>query len=88
MGIFPNPAHGATVEILPAAYTGVSNVRVEVYTVAFRKVQDTTYSSVSSGMPVELNLVNKWGDPLANGIYYLVVTTKGGKSTGKLLILR
>jgi hypothetical protein len=25
---------------------------------------------------------------LANGLYYLVVTTKEGRSTGKLLILR
>ncbi len=88
LAIYPNPAKGPTVTIVPAFYPGVSNVRVEVYTIAFRKVQDTTYLSVPSGTGVALNLVNEWGNPLANGLYYLEVTTKSGKSTSKLLILR
>jgi hypothetical protein len=35
-----------------------------------------------------LELVGRSGNPLANGIYYVVVTTKAGRATGKLLILR
>jgi hypothetical protein len=61
---------------------------VEVYTLAFRKVQDKTYPSLPSGTAVTLSLTDKSGHPMANGIYYVEVTTVNGRSIGKLLILR
>ena len=88
MGIFPNPVQGPTVEILPSNYLGSSNVRVEVFTIAFRKVQDETFYSVPTGTAVTLNLTGRGGDSLANGLYYAVVTTKLGKAIGKLLVVR
>jgi hypothetical protein len=87
-GLYPNPVTGPTVLILPPFYLGLSNVRVEVYTLAFRKVQDKTYPSLFSGTAVTLSLTDKWGRPMANGIYYVEVTTVNGRSIGKLLILR
>jgi hypothetical protein len=88
VGIYPNPAPGPTDNILPPYYTGVSNVRVEVFSLAFRKVIDLTFDSVPSGTAIKLELVGRSGNPLANGIYYVVVTTKAGRATGKLLVLR
>jgi rhamnogalacturonan endolyase len=88
LSLYPNPASGSTVNILPSAYWGTSNVRVEIYTVAFRKVQDETFYLVASGTPVIVNLTNQSGGRLANGLFYVVVTTKAGKSTGKMLVLR
>jgi hypothetical protein len=35
-----------------------------------------------------LNLTGRGGAPLANGLYYVVVTTKAGRAVGKLLILK
>jgi hypothetical protein len=88
VGIYPNPVTGPTVQILPPLYNGISKVRVEVFTLAFRKVQDTPYSSWPSGTAVFLSLTGKDGNPLANGIYYVVVTTNSGRAIGKLLILK
>jgi hypothetical protein len=88
IGIYPNPAKGPTVNILPPSYIGTSNVRVEIYTTAFRKVEDMTFDSIPAGTAVVVPLTGRGGNPLANGIYYLVVTTNAGKVTGKLLVLR
>jgi hypothetical protein len=88
VGIYPNPVSGPAVNIVPPSFNGISNVRVEIYTLAFRKVQDTTYSSQTSGTAITLNLTGKSGNPLSNGIYYVVVTTSSGRAVGKMLVLR
>jgi len=62
-------------------------VRVEIFTVAFRKVQDKTFTNIPSGTAVTISLTDRWGNRLANGFYYVVVTTSRGRSTGKLLVL-
>jgi hypothetical protein len=86
--IYPNPAPGGTVNILPPAYPGSSNVTVRIFTSAFRMVQEKKFDSVPAGTSVPINLTDKWGAPLASGLYYVVVTTSQGRSIGKLLILR
>jgi hypothetical protein len=88
VGIYPNPVTGPTVQVLPPYYSGLSKVKVEVFTLAFRKVQDMTYPSLPSGTAVTLSLTGKDGKPLANGIYYVVVTDSSGRAVGKMLILR
>jgi len=61
-------------------------VTVKIFTVAFRMVREQTYYSIASGTPVPLELVDRRGTPLASGLYYVVVTTSGGQSIGKLLV--
>jgi len=61
---------------------------VKIFTVAFRLVQVRTYLDIPSGTPVPLELTDRWGRPLASGLYYVVVTTNAGQSIGKLLIQR
>ena len=47
-----------------------------------------TFDSIPAGTAVVVPLTGRGGNPLANGIYYVVVTTNAGKATGKLLVLR
>ena len=62
---------------------------IEIFTLAFRKVNEITLSNVQAGLTdLGLPLTDKEGNPLANGLYYVVVTTKSGRYTGKLLVLR
>jgi hypothetical protein len=86
--IYPNPVTGSTVQILPPPYSGDSVVRVEIYTLAFRKVQDNTYGPVVTGTPIPVSLSGKDGNPLSDGLYYVVVTVNGKRTIGKLLLLR
>jgi hypothetical protein len=86
--VYPNPVTGPTVNVLPPAYSGISNVQVEIFTIAFRKVQDESFLSVPPGMAVTVELTDKSGSPLADGLYYLVVIVDGHRSIGKLLIIR
>ena len=37
---------------------------------------------------VKVKLTDTWGDPLASGLYYVVVTTIQGRSGAKLMLLR
>jgi hypothetical protein len=43
---------------------------------------------VPPGVAVTVELKDMWGRPLADGLYYVVLTTKAGRTTGKLLVLR
>jgi hypothetical protein len=86
--VYPNPAPGPIVNVLPPAYGGISNLRIEIFTAAFRKVQDETFTNIPSGTAVTIALIDRWGTTLGNGIYYLVVTTSKGRTIGKLLIQR
>ena len=86
--IYPNPAPGPTVNILPPPYSGFSDVNVKIFTVAFRKVKEQNYSNIPSGQAVPLELTDRWGTPLASGMYYVMVNTNGGRSFGKLLVQR
>jgi len=86
--IYPNPVTGPTINVLPPAYEGTQAVRVEIFTLAFRRVVDETFPAVPNGTAVAVELKDRWGRPLAEGVYYVVVTVDGRRSTGKLLILR
>jgi len=72
--------------ILPANATGT--VKVEIFTVAFRKVLVKTFENVQSGQSLPLTLTDYWGRPLAGGLYYVVIVADGHFSIGKLLVLR
>jgi hypothetical protein len=86
--IYPNPAPGDEVKVALPPYSGQQNVEVEIFTSAFRKVQDSKYYNVPSGVAVTVELTDRWGRPLANGLYYVVVVVNGKQSVTKLLILR
>jgi hypothetical protein len=86
--IYPNPVTGPTVNVLPPPFPGTAEVRVEIFTPSFRKVQDENFPDVPAGVAVQVELKDRWGKPLADGLYYLVVVVNGNRSIGKLLVLR
>jgi hypothetical protein len=86
--VYPNPVTGPTVSVLPPAYSGSENVQVEIFTIAFRKVQEETFPNVPAGAAVTIDLKDRWGRPLANGLYYVVVIIDGKHYVAKLIVLR
>jgi hypothetical protein len=85
--IYPNPSNGSPINVLPPAFTGLSEIRIQIFTTAFRKVLDVVYPHEPYG-PITLTLDDNWGKPLADGLYYVVIQTPGGRSILKLLVLR
>ena len=86
--IFPNPSDGTQpVNIQLPGLTTNSNVNVRIFTTAFRKVQEISFTNVPAGI-VSFALTDRWGTPLASGLYYVVITTGQGRWINKLLILR
>jgi hypothetical protein len=75
------------VNILPPL-TKVSDVKVQIFTLGFRKVNEMVFPQVLPGVSVSINLVDRWNKPLANGLYYIVVITDQGRSIAKLMIIR
>jgi hypothetical protein len=55
---------------------------------SFRKVKAETFQQVSPGEVLALDLTDRWGNPLANGLYYVVIEAQGKKWIIKLLVLR
>jgi hypothetical protein len=86
--LYPNPVKTGNTVMLQLPLQRVSDVKIQIFTLAFRKVQDQTFPQVSPGVELAVDLADKWGSRLANGLYYLVVTTNQGRSIEKLLVLR
>jgi hypothetical protein len=89
ISIYPNPSDGTRpVSIHVSGRTEVADVTVQIFTVAFRMVQQTVFAQVPAGTDVQIELKDKNGKPLASGLYYVIVTFDGQRTVGKLLILR
>ena len=86
MLLFPNPVTGNEVSLL-VPLRAASNVRVEIFTVSFRKVLDETINNVQPGSPIPLELKSRWGTPFANGVYYLFIEADGRRFVTKLLVV-
>jgi hypothetical protein len=101
--IFPNPSNGTQPVTVAVTLNQPSDtLTVQIFTVAFRKVQDNVVSTSSPGVQaslsagtaaktwyVPLSLNDKWGTPLASGLYYVLISNHSGyRSVSKLLLLR
>lgn len=91
--VYPNPSSGGPVNVMPPAFEGTAEVKVQVFTLAFRKVQEQVVRQTQG--PLTLLPADKGGNPLSSGLYYVVVTvtpsTQGRpslRSVVKLLLLR
>jgi glucuronoarabinoxylan endo-1,4-beta-xylanase len=87
--LYPNPVTGpGPILIRLPNYPGLADISVKVYTTAFRLVDKFTANQKAGGSDLSLPLTDQGGMPLANGLYYAVVTTPLGRSIEKLLIIR
>jgi hypothetical protein len=86
---FPNPVKGGTVQINFVLATASSDVKIRVFTTAFRKVKTVDLGPLPAGASdPTLPLTDEQGRPLANGLYYVEVSDSQGNSIGKLMVLR
>jgi hypothetical protein len=88
--VFPNPVNNpGGVQIQLTLGQAAYNMNVSVFTTAFRKVNEVDYGAQPAGkLTLPMVTQDKSGAPLANGLYYLVVKTPGGRWVGKLIVLR
>ncbi len=87
--IYPNPSDGThPVHIHVQGIAGTANVRVEIFTIAFRKIRELSFQAVPEGTDVEVDLRDRSGFLLANGLYYVCVQANGRRQVMKLLLFR
>jgi len=87
-GIYPNPCTGGTTS-LRISLDSPGDVTVQVWTVAARKVAEWSFGFLPPGVKdLPLVVEDKWGTPLGNGLYYLVVDKPGGKKLFKIIVLK
>ena len=67
---------------------GTADVRVEIFTLAFRKVQERTFQRVPEGSDISVELRDRGGYELANGLYYVRVQVGAQHQIVKLLVMR
>ena len=88
MVVYPNPSDGTQPVSIALSLTSPADVKVQIFTTAFRKVQEQEYPGQPVGVPLSIDLTDKRGVPLASGLYYVVVSVNGQRTIVKLLILR
>jgi hypothetical protein len=86
--IYPNPVAGGGSIMMHVPLTAPADVEAVIFTLAFRKVQWTVLGQVPPVQDVELKLLDHWGAPLADGLYYVVVKAQGKRWVAKLLVIR
>ena len=87
--IYPNPVTGSQVKVYTPMQKGAGDLKIQILTIASRKVKDLTIPNVQPGTAVTVDLLDQSGVTLANGLYYVATTPAGGfRSIEKLLILR
>jgi hypothetical protein len=88
--VYPNPATGpGPVTLQITLHSPASQVKILVFTTAFRLVNEIEETNVPAGVTdVTLPLTDHFGKPLANGLYYVVVVGPQVRLIDKLLIIR
>lgn len=84
--LYPNPVTGGSVTLLVNLSTAGS-VHVQIFTLSFREVLNITLPEPAGTDKLDILLKDKDGKPLANGLYYVLITVNGKRSVLKLLIL-
>jgi len=85
--LFPNPCSGPTASVI-LPLSGSANITVQVFTLAFRKVLSQNYPQVAPGTVLSFPLKDSWGNNLADGLYYVAITTPQNRWMVKLLVLK
>ncbi len=81
---YPNPIGTGPLSFPIQAPIG-STVHWTIYTTAFRKVYDNTQPIPGNNGIFYWNLLDSWGNPVANGFYYVRVQVTGTITSTKIL---
>lgn len=85
--LFPNPVKRVSAVNLQVPLATTSNVRVQVFSIAFRKVLDYTYMQVQPGTNLSIPMADAWDKKLGNGLYYVSVEIGGKRWILKMIVL-
>lgn len=88
--LYPNPVTGpGPIAIQITLKQAENDVFLSIFTTAFRKVNEMDLGALPVGVDtIPLELRDRRGADLANGLYYIVVQSSEGRFIGKLLISR
>jgi hypothetical protein len=81
---WPNPSAGVPISFC-VEVPGPSTVNVDVFTAAFRKIYQSPPYQVTGSATLGWDLRDSWGNPAANGLYYVRVQVSGIQPTVKIL---
>ncbi len=84
--VYPNPVTSSVAAIQLPMINAV-NVKVQVYTLSFREIKTVSFPQVT-GNSFTMEMVDKVGAQLANGVYYFAIQANGQHWTNKVLVLR
>ncbi len=88
---YPNPVTGKGPILIPIQSPGGSTVQITVFTLAFRKIYEKSYPIPGQEGLFPWNLVDGYGRPLSNGLYYVRVQVLGpvnATAIKKILVIR
>ncbi len=88
---YPNPVQGAGPVSIRLRFPTFSTVEWSVFTTAFRKILDVSNPVTGKDATLVWNLEDCWGQPVADGLYYIRVQVDGpvmGTTILKVLVLR
>ncbi len=82
---YPNPATGTVPVSVSVEVPGPSSVSLDVFTTAFRKVVSQPPIQVTGSSNLHWDLKDNWGNPVADGLYYVRIQVSGIQPTVKIL---
>ena len=88
---YPNPVTGPGAVSIPVTAPTGSTATWTVYTLGFRKIYGQSQPIPGNYGILSWDLLDNWGVPVANGLYYIRVQVAGqdsGKKIVKVLVLR
>lgn len=85
---YPNPAPNGSLDV-PVTAPFNTQVRMTGYTTTFKKVLEKNFTHPGGTAFFLLDLIDIWGDPLPNGVFYLKVELMdpSGRKYAKTLTL-
>jgi hypothetical protein len=86
--IYPNPSTGRNPVKVLVPLSSISDVRIEIFTVSFRKISDRTYKNTIPGTILSVSVTSQNETQLASGIYYIEVFAENKHWAAPLLIIR
>lgn len=84
--VMPNPVHGPVATLYPPYFAGTVDAVVQIYSVSYFKLGQVEFNAIS-WHPLSLELKDRWGNPLPQGLYFVVFKTAKNRSIAKMLIL-
>ena len=88
---YPNPVTGPGLLSIPVTAPTGSTATWTVYTLGFRKIYGQSQPIPGNYGTLSWDLLDKWGVPVSNGLYYIRVNVLGldsGSRIVKVLVIR